>query len=75
MLTKLMKVAWVRIGDEPYGTPGTMQLRCPCGRGPTYRPSQEVPDEIGCACGTTYDGRGWILSTQNGQDHTQSGKE
>jgi len=51
------KLALKRDPDVPAGQPAPMHLDCPCG--------QQVPadDDVNeCACGATYDHRGYVIT-------------
>jgi len=51
------KLALKRDPDVPAGQPASMHLDCPCG--------QQVPadDDVNqCACGATYDHRGYVIT-------------
>jgi len=54
------KVAWIR-DPEPPGKPAPGHLPCICG-GAKLRCNYDKNETVVCpACGTTYNGEGWIL--------------
>jgi len=58
--TSTAKVAWRRDPDVPAGQPALGSFACPCGAtvgGVAFGDGGTYP----CACGRTFDSRGWII--------------